>query len=392
VGADFLELWGASVTQQLSFADARAKLADAPRFVYIGPRRSLTGLNADEWIACKPGSELAIVNALAGKGDLAAAATAGGVDQAVLQRLAGEIAATKPSLVLSGVTTANALDVALAVNGLNVAAGNVGVTIKPAEALTAFDRVGSPNDLRDAVQRMASGAVQIAMFRGVNPVYVLPKSLRVAEALAKVPFKVSFSPFPDETSDLCDLILPDDHFLESWGDAESVRGNVSLVQPAMDRVFDTRATADVLIGVTKGDPSTASRIPAADYRSWLIGRFPGGAQAFGAARPGPGRAGAEHGRLPNRCGGAATSTGSPRGAAGRFLLRRVSVPGLGRWARDQQAMASGAARPGHQDRVAVLDRDSPHHRGATRNRERRPHHRHHRGRSGHRAGLRLPRR
>lgn len=33
VGADFLETWGASVPQQLDFADARAKLEDAPRFV-----------------------------------------------------------------------------------------------------------------------------------------------------------------------------------------------------------------------------------------------------------------------------------------------------------------------------------------------------------------------
>ena len=42
VGADFLDNWGASVPQQLAFADARAKLANGPRFVYIGPRRSLT--------------------------------------------------------------------------------------------------------------------------------------------------------------------------------------------------------------------------------------------------------------------------------------------------------------------------------------------------------------
>src|SRR5688572_1803827 len=283
VGADFLDLWGASVPQQLAFADARAKLANAPRFVYIGPRRSLTGLNADEWIACKPGSELAIVNALGGRGSVADAATASGVDQAVLQRLVSELAAAKPSLVLSGVTTTNAVDVALAVNALNQAAGNVGVTIKPAEALIAFDRAGSPNDLRDAVQRMASGAVPLAMFRGVNPVHVLPKSLRVAEALAKVPFKVSFSSYPDETTELCDLVLPDDHPLESWGDAESVAGSISLQQPTMDRVFKTRATAEVLIGVTKGDPATASRYPVADYRSWLIGRFPGGASALGTA-------------------------------------------------------------------------------------------------------------
>ena len=80
-GADFLDGWGASVPQQLDFADARAKLDGAPRFVYIGPRRSLTGLNADEWIACKPGSELAIANALAGKGSIQQAATDSGVDR-----------------------------------------------------------------------------------------------------------------------------------------------------------------------------------------------------------------------------------------------------------------------------------------------------------------------
>jgi molybdopterin-containing oxidoreductase family iron-sulfur binding subunit len=330
IGADFLELWGASVPQQLSFADARAKLADAPRFVYVGPRRSLTGLNADQWIACKPGSELAIVNALSGKGSIADAATAAGVDAAVVQGLAAELTATKPSLVLSGVTTANALDVALAVNALNQAAGNVGVTIKPAEALVAFDRVGTPNDLRDAVQRMAGGGVPLAMFRGVNPVYVLPKSLRVTEALAKVPFKVSFSSYPDETTELCDLVLPDDHSLESWGDAESVRGSVSLQQPAMDRVFDTRATADVLIGVTRGDPATASRIPAADYRSWLIGRFPGGAPALGAALA---RGMATGSPMPNtvpaRTVAAATAPAPLEGQQGDFYFMVYPSPVLG---------------------------------------------------------------
>ena len=103
IGADFLDGWGASVPQQLAFADARAKLADAPRFVYIGPRRSLTGLNADEWIACKPGSELAIVNALAGQG-LASPMRRppSGVDRRRCSALATELAATKPSLVLVG--------------------------------------------------------------------------------------------------------------------------------------------------------------------------------------------------------------------------------------------------------------------------------------------------
>src|SRR6201999_2451380 len=138
-GADFLDGWGANVIQQLDFADARAKLDAAPRFWYVGPRRSLTGLNADEWIACKPGSELSIANALAGKGSVDQAATDSGVPAAQLQRLVAELGANKPVLALSGVSGDNALDTALAVAAINQANGAVGVTIKPAQPITSYE-------------------------------------------------------------------------------------------------------------------------------------------------------------------------------------------------------------------------------------------------------------
>ena len=82
--------------------------------------------------------------------------------------------------------------------------------------------------------------------------------------MAKVPFKVSFSSYPDETTELCDLVLPDHHALESWGDAQPVAGVISLQQPAMDPVFDTRATADVLLAVAKGNPKLAARKSGAE--------------------------------------------------------------------------------------------------------------------------------
>ena len=63
-GADFLETWGANVPQQLGFAEVRAKLENAPRFVYVGARRSLTGLNADEWLPTRPGSERVVAEAI----------------------------------------------------------------------------------------------------------------------------------------------------------------------------------------------------------------------------------------------------------------------------------------------------------------------------------------
>src|SRR3954468_1127830 len=247
-GADFLDGWGMSVPQQLDFADARAKIEGAPRFVYIGSRRSLTGLNADQWIACRPGSELAIANALAGKGSIADAATASGVAAATLTRLQQELAATKPALVLSGTRGPDALDVAQAVATINQASGAVGTTIRPAESAPAFDDVARTADVLEAVERMRAGQVPIAFVRGVTPAYALPSGARFAEAFAKVPFKVSFSMYPDETTELCDLILPDLHSLESWGDAPAGPNAISMQQPGMDPVFaGTRATADVLI-------------------------------------------------------------------------------------------------------------------------------------------------
>jgi molybdopterin-containing oxidoreductase family iron-sulfur binding subunit len=285
IGADFLDGWGASVPQQLDFADARAKLDNGPRFVYVGPRRSLTGLNADQWIPCAPGAELAVVNYLAGRG-AAPPRDQTGVELAELDRLRAELATAKPSVVLSGVTSDNAADVAAAVAALNQSLGNVGTTIRPAEAITSFEGMSTPADLLDAVERMRAGQVPVAFVRGINPAHELPRSVNFADAFQRVPFKVSFSSYPDETTELCDVVLPDFHALESWGDSQPVRGTISLQQPTMDPVFaNTRATGDVLIDLAKKDPAAAGRQTAKDYRSWFIGRFPGGEQALTAALP-----------------------------------------------------------------------------------------------------------
>jgi anaerobic selenocysteine-containing dehydrogenase/Fe-S-cluster-containing dehydrogenase component len=283
-GADFLDGWGASVPQQLDFADARATLDRAPRFIYIGPRRSLTGLNADEWIDCKPGSELAIARAvLGGGGSIAAAATSSGVSEERLTHLANEIAGARPALVLASGTTGSGGELATTVATYNRAAGNVGTTIRAADSLAGMAGGASYAELTDLVTRMNNGQVSMLFVRGVNPVYSMPKAAGFGEAMAKVPFKVGFSSYPDETTELCDLILPDHHALEQWGDAEPLPGTLGLQQPVMDPVFNTVATADVMLAAAKTDPTIAGRFTQATYRDWLISRFPGGATAFAEA-------------------------------------------------------------------------------------------------------------
>src|SRR5206468_2310201 len=204
-------------------------------------------------------------------------------DPSVLDALGREFAASSPAMVLAGGGGSDGFEVALAVNALNQAHG--GASVKPAEGYLGFDRMASPAELRALAARMNSGGVSLLMVRGANPVFTLPRTVGFAEAMAKVPFKVSFSSYPDETTELADLILPDHHSLEQWGDAEPVRGTISLQQPAMDPVFDTRATSDVLIAIARKDPGAAARYPMPDYRTWLTNRFPGGAAGLAAALP-----------------------------------------------------------------------------------------------------------
>ena len=78
---------------------------------------------------------------------------------------------------------------------------------------------------------------------------------KTKDALAKIPYIVSFGSFADDTSVMADLILPDHSFLESWIDSRPETGTtkaiVTVGGPVMKPLHDTRATADVLLDVAK---------------------------------------------------------------------------------------------------------------------------------------------
>jgi molybdopterin-containing oxidoreductase family iron-sulfur binding subunit len=328
--ADFLDGWGLPVPQQLAFADARARIEGAPRLVYVGPRRSLTGLNADTWIPARAGTVQQLAEAIAaavtgrGSADLRGAAERSGVTAESVQALVAELRAAKPSLLLAGGNGPNATALSSTINDLNKALGNVGQTIKPAEASQAFEGIATHAALREAAERMAAGRVPIAFVRGADPVHSMPGGVKFAEAFAKVPFKVSFSSYPDDTTQLCDLVLPDHHPLESWGDAEPVKGTLSLQQPAMDPVFSTRATADVLIALAKADPQLAGRYPT-DYRGVVASRV-GGNAGLVAALPTAVTRGTS---LPAPAPRSAAPKGAGDGGQGDYFLYVYPSPVLG---------------------------------------------------------------
>src|SRR6266581_1185504 len=184
-GADFLDTWLSPVEFQNGFSRAHAFDAGRPasmsKFVYVGPRLSLTGMNADEWIAARPGTEgmLALALAqvivakhlarlpadasrlsglLAGYAPRAVAATIG-IDEAVIVRLAREFASSGGGLAVAGGMATqgpNGAEIVAAVDVLNYAVGAVGTLVKFGADLA----IGSTNtfgDLTALVSDMAAG-------------------------------------------------------------------------------------------------------------------------------------------------------------------------------------------------------------------------------------------
>jgi molybdopterin-containing oxidoreductase family iron-sulfur binding subunit len=275
-GADFLETWLSPVGHARGFAEMRGR-TDSGGFVAVEPRLSLTGANADEWVAIKSGGEMALAlgmahvilaenlgPAMADRGGLADA-TAAWTPEAVAQqtevsaetvtRLARSFASTRPSLAVAGGVAAQseqAVALAAAVNVLNAVAGNVGETVRFDRTLN-LDGLAPFSDVQRLIAAMDGGRVDVLLVHEANPAYSVPQWAGFSAAMDKVGFKISLSTTMDETAERCDLILPAAHALESWGDAQPARGVLALQQPGSRKLpmFDSREAGETLIAVGK---------------------------------------------------------------------------------------------------------------------------------------------
>src|SRR5881296_383252 len=269
-GADFVETWLSNVnytrtfTRMHSFRDGKAGT-----FIHVEPRQSLTAANADEWVRNAPGTEamlaLAILRVMVDEGaadrrfaeavaqvDLKRAAEESGVGLPTIKHLAKVFAHAKPGLAIGGgvaVTGSNATQTQVAINLLNAAAGNVGKTVRFGPD-SAYGKVTPHAEVAALARAMAGGEVEVLVLGpGVNPAFTLPSGLKLADAIRKVAVVVSFSNLPDQTSELAHVVLPDTHWLESWGDYAPREGVLGLLQPTMSPIRDSRPIGDTLLRV-----------------------------------------------------------------------------------------------------------------------------------------------
>jgi MoCo/4Fe-4S cofactor protein with predicted Tat translocation signal len=128
---------------------------------------------------------------------------------------------------------------------LNEFLGNVGQTILFTESAIA-NPTNQTESLRELVEALKQNEVDALIILGGNPVFTAPTDFEFAKNLSRVEFKVHLSSDVNETSALCDWHIPQNHFLESWSDARSFDGTISIVQPLILPLYAGKSAHEIL--------------------------------------------------------------------------------------------------------------------------------------------------
>ena len=247
LGADFLGTWLDPVTFSKQYAQGRKineKNPEMSRHIQFESVMSMTGANADERYLHLPSQAGAVAVALLNT--LNGTSTSNISDPklvAGIAKTANELLQNKGgALVVSG---SNDPSVQTVVNAINEAIGANGKTIDWSK--TVNYRKGVDSEFAQLVEDMNAGKIGALLVHGANPAYTWYDSKKVTGAIKKVKVTVSFCAKRDETAQLCKYIIPDHHYLESWGDAEPQTGVISLMQPTIYPLFKTRQWQDSLL-------------------------------------------------------------------------------------------------------------------------------------------------
>jgi anaerobic selenocysteine-containing dehydrogenase len=309
------------VAYNRAFGEMRGQaLGKRGYFVQFEPTMSPMGAVADQWVPILPGTEGAVALAIGrvmvdqniggaasspvagffSSGDVNSAASLSGISPERLTKLAETFGSYQSPTAVPGGTVAgqtNGVEAVTAILALNALAGHLGqngsaFTLTPpaVDPMLAPTTVSTYGDVKALIDRMQSGAVDVLMVQG-NPRHELPIETKFVEAISKVPFVVSFSSEPDETTILANMILPDHTYLESWGyqavSPATDRPMVTGQQPVVLPQYDSRATSDVILALAQalgGAAATALPYPnTVEYLKAAVAKLAGQSAPYDTA-------------------------------------------------------------------------------------------------------------
>jgi molybdopterin-containing oxidoreductase family iron-sulfur binding subunit len=249
--ADFLGTWITPVGFAAAYQAGRYLQGPAPHLSYhvqFESRMSLTGAKADQRLCVAPGELGLVMTQLAARIAQRAGQNWGGdvpassVPARFLEDLADRLwRFPGRSLVLCG---SQDVGQQLVCNFINDRLQNYGATVDVVHP--SYQNQSNDRDLHELRAEIERGDVGALFVYRSNPLFDQPDWEALADRLRALPLLVSFAARRDETANVAGFVCPEPHYLETWNDAEAVDGVVSLFQPTVQRLGDTRPLVETL--------------------------------------------------------------------------------------------------------------------------------------------------
>ena len=153
-----------------------------------------------------------------------------------------------------------------------------------------FDKVPY-GTLAELAAGLEGGTIHTVVCLETNPVYEAPGALGMADKLGMAKLVVHAGSHHDETGQMAHWHLPTSHYLESWGDLEASDGTISIQQPLIAPLYDTRSALEILsLLIPEQDAASGewAMSPVAKDGDEIVRAYWGGEVSTGASRPGPG--------------------------------------------------------------------------------------------------------
>jgi molybdopterin-containing oxidoreductase family iron-sulfur binding subunit len=275
--ADFLGNGPGGVRYARDFANkrrVRGNQTAMSRFYAVETTPTHSGAKADHRIPVKPSQMEPFVRALAAAVGGGAAGDSG-VDAKWFNALVKDLQAHKgSSIVIAG--EHQSPQIHALVHAINASLGNAGKTViytDPVEA-NPTDQIA---DFQGLLNDLDSGAVDVLLILDANPVFTAPADWNFADKIKKAKLRIRLGLYNDETSDLCHWHIPESHYLESWGDARAYDGTISIVQPLIAPLYESRSASEFLAAFTENPQQSGYDIVRAywqkqhtdkDFETW----------------------------------------------------------------------------------------------------------------------------
>ena len=228
-GADFLGNWlNADYAKQ--YVTARnPKNGKMAKHYQVESTLSLTGSNADDRIQIKPSEQAGLLSNLY-------SALNGGTADSRIAKMANDLANNTGKSVV--VCNSNDAEVQTLVNAINNKLGNYKNTLSL--STPSYLKQGNDVEVAALIEEMNAGKIAALITYNVNPSYTLQNAAGYNSGLKKVELTIATSLYNDESAAKMMYACPDNHYLESWGDANPSNEIYTLMQPTIAPLFKGR--------------------------------------------------------------------------------------------------------------------------------------------------------